>query len=311
MTLFRVVSPSRGSFLLRLYEPTQPPEGNERGRNFALRLLRYREPLRSQAIWLSYLRESARLPVPEPIPTSDGEFVDSVEEAGESRHFLLLRWIPGEQRRYTELSQREVSYFGSCIAKLHVGAESFSAPEGFVRPRWNWGAVFDETAPYWSLAEVLLSEYELRAVRSAGERIRDSLNGLGESRKEFGIIHRDMHLGNAVFHEGVLYTIDFDHCGWGYYLDDLAMPYLDAERFGDRCARTREALLQGYASRRHISEEHLETFVHLHVMNRLIRSLGRLQSVRLREIPANPVWSSGALQGAVERLARFARDGAG
>ena len=299
-SLFRVSTPGRGDFLLRVYEPVRPsPDRRLGARLSALRMLRTEPAIRSQALWLSDLREEGRLPVPEIIPTSDGELVGSVSAAeGEKRRvFFLIRWVPGERKRDHELSIEDARSFGYRIARLHLHAERFFSPDGFVRPRWDWESLFDETATYWDYAREQLSDVELAALRSAGGRIQEDLHSIGESRKEFGMIHRDLQLSNVIFREGIPYIIDFDHCGLGHYLYDLALPYLHLERLGGRCALIREALMEGYLGQRALPGDYhatLETFVHMHVMNKLIRTMVKFPD------------RSSEVRDGVARLARFA-----
>lgn len=292
--LFRVSTPNRGEFLLRAYAPVRPSTGTSHGaRASALRMLRTQTAVRSQALWLSDLHERGRLPVPELIPTFDGELVGSVSGAdtADCRVFFLIRWIPGEQKRDHELTLKDARSLGQCIAGLHRNAESFCPSGGFVRPRWDWETLFDETATYWNFARAQLSSGELAVVHSAAERIREDLQAIGESSKEFGMIHRDLQLSNVVFKEDVPYIIDFDHCGWGHYMYDLALPYLRLEYFGERCLLMREALTEGYLSRRTLPDDYretLETFIHMHTMNKLIRIIVKFpdRSEELREILA-------------------------
>jgi thiamine kinase-like enzyme len=46
---------------------------------------------------------------------------------------------------------------------------------------------------------------------------------LGKGSDVYGIIHRDLHLKNFLFHDGEVYVLDFENCGWGYYLFDLTV----------------------------------------------------------------------------------------
>lgn len=299
-TLFRVSSASRGEFLLRAYAPVRPSAGASPGaRASALRILRTEPAVRSQALWLSDLHKTGRQPVPELIPTLDGELVGGASnvEDTERRVFFLIRWLPGVHKKDRELSPEDARFLGRCIAGLHLHAERFSSPDGFVRPRWDWETLFDATATYWNYARARLSAGELAILSSAGERIKEDLHAIGESREEFGMIHRDLQLANVIFHKGVPYIIDFDHCGWGHYMYDLALPYLRFGGLGEPCSMMRDALMEGYLSRRTLPDNYratLETFIHMHVMNKVIRILVKFshRSLELRE--------------GLDRLARFA-----
>lgn len=307
-SLFRVSSRSRGKFLLRSYVPRQisaSTKGNMRGT--AIQSLFSEAALRSQALWLFDIRKTDRLPVPEPVPTVDGSFVGtaSLDGPADRRLFLLLRWIPGQQKKSTEFTVQDARDLGSYMARLHLHAEQFSPPEGFFRPRWDWESLFDESATYWHLAKVVLSGEELADLRFSAGRIKETLHTIGEAPDQFGIIHRDLHPINIVFHKGVLYAIDFNHCGWGHYMYDLARPYTYFESLGERYKQRREALLEGYQSRRSLPNDHhivMETFANMHRMNSFILAVNRLREPRLTEISSSPMQRSNLLRNTIGHL---------
>jgi Ser/Thr protein kinase RdoA (MazF antagonist) len=46
---------------------------------------------------------------------------------------------------------------------------------------------------------------------------------LGDGTDQFGLIHADLHLDNALFWRDDVRIIDFDDCGFGYWLYDIAV----------------------------------------------------------------------------------------
>ena len=60
-------------------------------------------------------------------------------------------------------------------------------------------------------------------------------------RTATGLIHADLHYENFLFHDGVARAIDFDDCGWGFYLYDVAVTLWELE---EDASTTR-----GYATR--------------------------------------------------------------
>jgi Ser/Thr protein kinase RdoA (MazF antagonist) len=302
--LYRVAAQGKGNFILRLYTPGREPVATRQQPGAALRS---EAGLRSQALWLSDLRRTARLPVPEPVPTLEDTYVGRVSVEGTDDHklSLLLRWIPGEQKQNADITTQDAFSLGSYIARLHLHAERYSPPQGFVRPSWDAESQFGESSTYWPLAEVILSETETAALRSVVRRARQNERVLGRCREQFGLIHRDLQPKNVVLHGGTWYAIDFDHCGWGYFMYDLALPYLLAERTGARCNAVREALLEGYQRQRRLPkgyEESIKAFAALRLMNRVWGTLGKLKGLRLHEIPSHPAWRSDWMRDAVKRL---------
>ena len=64
-----------------------------------------------------------------------------------------------------------------------------------------------------------------------------------------GLIHGDLHQENYLFERGTARAIDFDDCGWGFFLYDVAVTLSEIEG-RPRYAELRDALLDEYAGRR-------------------------------------------------------------
>ena len=285
--LFRVGSPNSGCFLLRLHE-TRLVGG---------------AGLRSEMLWLRALSREARLPVPEPIPATDGSLVSrvAVEGTPEGRLCVLLRWVPGLIRTW-HLTPQDLFAVGSLVARMHRYSERYAVPEGFVRPRaYDWERVFGHDSSLWREGPSVYSSGELAVFRAVAERTRQDLREMGERRDAFGIIHSDLTPGNFVFHGGEAYIIDFDNCAWGHYLYDLTVTLSALEAYAERRARMRAAFLEGYRRERHLPRDcgkYLATFRALRIVRRVVRTLER---GTLAERP----WGPRRFSRAAERLEKF------
>ncbi len=281
---FRVESPTRGRFLLQIM----------------YRLSRHGENLMPELLWLRALqRGGISLSVPEPIPAADGSLVSDVSLpwASEPRRCVLLSWLPG--RNKASPSPADLSLAGSYVALLHRHGEQYGLPEGLVFPYvWDWEWVFGEAAPLWNKGKSVYSPSELGVFCATAERVRQDLQELGKDSSVFGIIHRDLHLNNFLFHDGEAYAIDFETCGWGYYLFDLAVTLSSLEGHG---APVQAALLEGYQRERPLPEEHwqyLDTFMAMRLVQRVNTVLRWEDSTQRR-------WGPRSLSGTVGGLREF------
>lgn len=300
------VSSARGNFLLRMYDPL-PIEGETRVDRHLAAKLRSEAAIRSQMLWLADLRRDMRLPVPEPVPTLHGSLAGCAAGGGTFRSFALLRWIPGEVRAY-DLTPADAYAFGSYIASLHRHAEKYSVPEGFVRPRWDADYLLGGSAQQWDLGERFLPKRQIETAVYASDRIRETCEEIGEPRNAFGIIHSDLHGENLVFHQGVMYAIDFDQCGWGYYMYDLALAYMALGQYRDSSELMQNALLEGYQRVRPLPNNYLkilETFVSLRHLARMHEIFAALSDLPLEDITAHPKWKR--VERAMAGLGRFSK----
>ena len=75
-----------------------------------------------------------------------------------------------------------------------------------------------------------------------GEALMRDLDGLPDA---FGLIHGDLGYSNHLFHDGRAGAIDFEMCGFGYYLCDLAEVLWGVQHVR-HFPQIRAALFEGY-----------------------------------------------------------------
>src|SRR5262249_3077964 len=103
-------------------------------------------------------------------------------------------------------------------------------------------------------------------------RIRAAQHALGQGPETFGLIHGDLHQWNYLFHQGEVRAIDFDDCGYGHYLYDMAVTLFNV-RWKASAPLLRARFLAGYRSVRPLSAEHeqyLDTFMDLRDLQMMI-----------------------------------------
>ena len=79
---------------------------------------------------------------------------------------------------------------------------------------------------------------------------------------DVGLIHADLHLGNALFEAGEVKLIDFDDCGTGPRLYDLAVALWEL-RDKPKYSSFRDALVSAYTAERVIDVTHLDEYIAL------------------------------------------------
>jgi len=158
------------------------------------------------------------------------------------------------------------------MARIHLQAERFSPPEEFTRLTWGWEWVFGDEASLWRTGGSVYSEIEMQVLEVATELARTDLEDLGTGPEVFGLIHRDLTLSNLLFHDEGVHIIDFDRCGWGYYLFDLAVTLSTLGPNDRRGSALRFALLEGYQEERRLPDDYrryLATFVVMRLASRI------------------------------------------
>jgi Ser/Thr protein kinase RdoA (MazF antagonist) len=256
--------------------------------------------VRSEMLWLAALRRDTALVVPEPVPTRRGELVvvAAAEGVPEPRACALLGWVEGRFVR-DRLTPAHLERVGALTARLHDHGLGFAPPPGFTRPPID--DVDDATVE--SLVRVVSDRASREAgavARAALAKIRLAQAEVGRSRQTYGLIHADLHHWNYLFHRDEARAIDFDDCGFGHALYDLAVTeYLLRGR--PAYPELRAALLRGYRRERALPPAHearLESFVALRRIQDMASAPEAIGPTEFKE------WAEGA-RGPVAELAAF------
>jgi Ser/Thr protein kinase RdoA (MazF antagonist) len=293
---FRVTTPDGDQYVLRVH-----PRGQ-----------RSVEAVGSELLWLAALRQEG-FSVPEPVLNQEQRLVTVVTHPGvpEPRLCVLFRWVEG---RFLDrgLTPSHLAAVGDLMARFHQHAAQWTCPPQFTRHRVDnldpmQRGPDDEFDPTVAerVTQTVTSVYTPeagRVVAAVIPRIWATMEALEQEPEAIGLIHGDLHRNNVLFGKGGAGAIDFDDCGYGHWLYDLAVPLTQLHRHPVFPA-LRQALLAGYRRRRPLplgQEAHLETFIAL-------RRVQNLLGVDAEgEHPSSRDGWEAAAAGEIERLRAFA-----
>jgi Ser/Thr protein kinase RdoA (MazF antagonist) len=255
------------------------------------------EQVRSELQWLAALRRDTDLGVPEPVATQEGDLLLVAAAAGvpEPRTCVLFRWMDG---RFVNKGLRpaHLERVGEFIGRLQQHSIQWTRPPGF--SRWRVDGLTrieggredpfsDAVIAYIEdLFTTLFTAEDAALVAGAIRRVRETLAGLDGGPGGFGLIHGDLHQWNYLFHHGEMRAIDFDDCGYSYFLYDLGPTLAEIYERADYPA-LRAALLRGYAGLRPLPPEP-EQVLHTFVILRCLQIM--MWVVESRDHPAFQEW---------------------
>jgi Ser/Thr protein kinase RdoA (MazF antagonist) len=179
-----------------------------------------RAAIHSELSWLEAITDDTDIPVPRPIPGADGEIV---QEVAPERFAALFAFEPGEEPKPDADLVPLFSTLGRYAATLHNHVETWTQPERFVRPIWDAVSILDPAGLWgdWRKAPHVEGE-TLEILTELDARLRQDLRAYGTDIDRFGLIHADMRLGNLLVDDDQIVLLDFDDCGHGWFLYDLA-----------------------------------------------------------------------------------------
>lgn len=240
------------------------------GHRWALRIHRegYHSPqaIASELAWLAALEEQGAARVPTALPGNDDQLIQtvSVEGLATPRNVVLFSWENGSEPADNDAAGFEK--LGETAAKMHAHVKSWLSPPWFERHTWDFETSLGRT-PHWGRwQDGMGMTPDIEAVLSkAVAVIEQRLERFGKGPDVFGLVHGDMRLANLLIDDGIVKVIDFDDCGFSWFLYDCATTvsfFEDAPEVPDLIA----AWVRGYRRFGKLSAEQeaeIETFVML------------------------------------------------
>lgn len=210
-----------------------------------------RRAIACELAWSGALGREGGVPTPAVILGRDGE---AVQRAGP--HFaVLFDHVPGVHPDENDDLTGKFEGLGAIAARTHLHSVGWSRPEPFERMAWNVETVFGPQATWGDWRDAPHVTPERRAVLEEVEAVvRRRLAAFGQGPERYGLIHADMRLANLLMDGETTRLIDFDDCGFGWFLYDFAAAISFMEDH-PQVPALRAAWLRGYRSVRDVPEE--------------------------------------------------------
>jgi Ser/Thr protein kinase RdoA (MazF antagonist) len=218
--------------LINLSENATYKVESPQGDKWALRIHRAgyhtQSAIASELAWLVDLRQSGVVTTPAPVLGLDGEMVQHLghPSMSQKRNIVLFRWETGSEPGIGENLARPFEMLGEATARMHLHARQWKRPVWFTRLHWNFETALGDHKPHWGRwrdgmgVDAEKSRLFERTVELIGRR----LSVYGQSQDRYGLIHCDLRLANLLIDGDAVKVIDFDDCGFGWYMYDAATP---------------------------------------------------------------------------------------
>jgi Ser/Thr protein kinase RdoA (MazF antagonist) len=244
---FRVDAPDGGRYALRVHRP-----GNHD-----------RDAVRSELAWVSALRAAGVVRTPAVVPGCDGE---GLVAAG-GTWCVLFEWAAGEHPPDDGLEPGLFEQLGTLAARMHRHARRWPRPAWFTRHAWDADGCLGPAARWGRWEDgVGVGPAERSVLEPTVALLRRRLAAFGAGPDRFGLVHADMRAANLLVPPepaGEVVLLDFDDCGWGWFLYDLGAALSFVEH-SPRVPELVDAWVRGYRAEAPLSaaeEAELDTFV--------------------------------------------------
>lgn len=231
------------------------------------------EELKNELLWITEINEKTDIHTAEIYRGKDENVLHTFTSgSGRKYTYSMQAFLPGIPLRQLKADSRQeqLKQVGRIAAKLHTMEEqSPHRCDSFARFTWDIPDTLYEGARWGHFqAYADMTKEERQLLQKTAEKIEESMLRYGRTRKNYGLIHADLHSENVLVDGDTMSLIDFDDSGYSWYLYDLGSAVSQqSARLGDMA----EAYRKGYEEIRPLSSEDIrmtDTFV---LLKRLVR----------------------------------------
>lgn len=232
------------------------------------------QEIASEIAWINALRQDSTIKIPAPLPLDDGSYIASfVDEEHEdeghknerqTRYLVAFEFMAGSEPSVDDSLTTGFEMLGKISAQLHRHASQWQTPEDFIRKSWTFETSFGDNPLWgdWRDALELGTEDQI-ILETLCKKLENQLALYGATPDRFGLVHADLRLANLLVDQDSLSVIDFDDCGFSWFMYDFASAisfYEDSPHIPDLIT----AWLKGYRTVSPLSQEHeamIPTFI--------------------------------------------------
>lgn len=182
--------------------------------------------LNSEMSWLRQINDYTPLIVANPINGRNGEEVQQILGSdGNIYYCVICDYLKGSEpdEGNPRKMVRDFEMLGETTAYLHRQASIWNGTKKIDRMEWTYNNIIGDTAAWgrWQDFDDMVPEAE-EFLEEACRIIKKRLARYGRNQNNWGLIHADLRLSNILVEDEQIKVIDFDDCGFGWYLHDMA-----------------------------------------------------------------------------------------
>lgn len=226
-----------------------------------------KKEIESEIQWIHSLQQELPFEIAKPLPNRFGHYIQETLYEGLCYYSSLFTYLsgiaPNEQDEHT--FPEHFYKLGIITAKLHNQTErNYQQYKQFDRITWNFDTLIGATPKWGRWQEGLGMTAERESLFQRVENtIRNRIKTFGQEGSRFGLIHSDLRFANLLVEKDQLKVLDFDDCGFGWYLYDLAasLSFIEHQPYVPQLI---ESWLKGYRQLRKLSmeeENEIPTFI--------------------------------------------------
>ena len=215
--------------------------------------------------------------------------------------------MPGLEPDENSDLKNSFGMLGEITAKLHRHTQNWPLAKEFTRKVWNFETTLGEIA-YWGdwRESIGLDTDGKLLLQRCSDLLQRRLEQIGEGSECFGLIHADLRLANLLIDNDNLTVIDFDDCGFSWYLYDFAAAITFIET-SPNLPLLQSSWVEGYRRVSPLSQDEVDwlpTFIMLRRQLETAWVASHYETPTAQQL--GPEYTQGTLSLAADYLKRFA-----
>ncbi len=254
----------------------------------------------SELKWLESINQHSEIKVSLPIIGVNQEYVQIIEHQDEAFYCTLFTFLEGsapqEDNELELINQFE--NLGKITAQLHEhSVKNRESLRDIKRLTWDYETILGSNPKWGRWQDGLgMNTERLELFEKVSEKIKKRLDRYGKSANRYGLIHSDLRLANLLVEREDIKVIDFDDCGFGWFLYDLAtsLSFIEHKSYVPSLL---SSWLEGYRKVRSLTveeEQEIPTFIMMRRFQ-LIAWIGSRDNETTRELGSNYTIETDAL----------------
>jgi Ser/Thr protein kinase RdoA (MazF antagonist) len=230
-----------------------------------------RRAIECELAWSAALQSAGEVSTPGTYVGRDGEVIQSNTIPGlpNPRYMVMFHFVEGFAPDPDHDLVQPFRELGAIAARTHLHSMRWTRPEPFERLTWDLDTVFGESPTWGNWRDGPNMTPEIQSVLEDAEQlVQDRLTAFGKGADRYGLMHADMRLANLLIDGSVTRLIDFDDCGFGWFLYDFATGISFMEDH-PQVSALKASWIEGYRTVRPLSQaevDEIDTFVMLRRM---------------------------------------------
>ncbi len=181
-----------------------------------------RQEIESELLWIDAIRKDQKVKTPGVIPLKNGKLIGEIEHGNTLRYVVGFEFLDGEMPSESGDLVSQFHDLGVITARLHNHTRSWHLPTSFKRKVWNFETTLGKVQLWGDYRAGLgLTPEGQKLLEYTAEILRKRLEPLSQP-ENFGLIHADLRLANLLVNDDEIQVIDFDDCGFSWFLYDFA-----------------------------------------------------------------------------------------